>query len=496
MPSHHRRILPALTTLALAGAAFAGVPAGTDPLVPERLMFRVTDAARLAAFVAAAQQQFSNVAVVDQIPNRPIYMLRYTLAAGQDAGAAETFCAQQTQAGNALWAELNYEGQSAEGKTDSFWLSQFGIGPDLFADQYAFPLIGLPQAHQRSLGQRVLIAVLDTGVDGSHPAFGGTVRGDGVSFVATGATGAGDAGDGADDDGDGLVDEQVGHGTFVAGLIHAVAPQATILPIAVLNSDGVGDLFGIAKGMAHAIDAGADVINMSLGSTYSSVLLSDMVREADDAGAVVVGAMGNFARENPEEFPASMTGAVGVCATDDSDHLAGFSNWNPKAKLSAPGTTAMAGPGVDPARALVGPVPGGGWAAWKGTSFSTALVSGAAALVRAQHPTWPDAQVDRAHIAREILAALEDGSVDIDALNPGFHGLIGAGRLHAGATTLLAPPAPRLGDIDGDGTVGGADIGALLGDFGAACGAGCAGDLNRDGRVDGADIGLLLGNWG
>lgn len=485
-------ILASALLVAASRGALAGNAPG-DPLVPERMMVRVADAAALASLVAAAQATFDDVAVIDTVAGRPIHMLSYRLRSGQTDETAHAFCTSQVALGAAVWAELNYLGQSGEGRTDSFWLSQFDLDPGVFESQYAGGVIGLPATRGRSLGEGTLIAILDTGVDASHPAFGGRVQAGGATFVP--GAGTADAPNGLDDDGDGLVDEQVGHGTFVAGIAHLVAPEAWILPVTVLNSDGVGDLWTIGKGIAFAIDRGADVINLSLGSTYSSALLEDVVLEADTRGIVVTAAMGNMARDNPEEYPAGLTSAFAVCATDPLDGLAPFSNWGPKADLSAPGTTLVSAGSVVTSQAIIGPVPGGRWAAWQGTSFATAFASGLAALVRAQHPEWPDAATPPGLIDDAIVATIQDSSLPIDVLNPGYEKLIGSGRLSAAAATALAPPAPRFGDLDLDGRISGADLGILLGDFGPVGPFGSRSDLNRDGRVTGADLGLLLGRW-
>ena len=166
-----------------------------------------------------------------------------------------------------------------------------------------------------------------------------------------------------------------------------------------------------------------------------------------------------------------------------------------KADLSAPGTTLVSAGSIVTTQAVVGPVPGGRWAAWQGTSFATAFASGVAALVRAQHPEWPDAATPPDLVDEAIVAALQGSSVPIDALNPGYEKLIGRGRLDAAAATALAPPAPRFADLNLDGRVSGGDLGILLGDFGSSVPAGSRSDLNRDGRVTGADLGLLLGRW-
>lgn len=487
-----KSILATITAAAACASLSAGVP--TDPLVPDRMMVRAESAGQLSAFVTAAAATFDDVAVIDAIEGRPIHMLRYRLRAGQDYHAASGFCAAQVSLGVATWAELDYAGQTGEGRTDSFWISQFGLDPGVFAGQYGGAVIGLPAARSQSLGQGTLIAVLDTGIDASHPAFEGRVLPGGRSFIP--GAGFADGANGIDDDGDGFIDEQVGHGTFVAGIVHLVAPKAWILPVTVLDSDGVGTLWTIAKGMAYAIDRGADVINMSLGSTYSSALIEDLAGEAAARGRVVSAAMGNMAREDPEEFPAALDPVLAVCATDPDDIVATFSNFNPKADLTAPGSTDVNGAGfVTASRAIVGPVPGNRWAAWQGTSFATAFASGTAALVRSQHPEWPDAGTPEALVDDAVIDVLKGAALPIDAINPGYADLIGSGRLSAAAALASAPPAPREGDINADGAVNGFDLGLLLGQWGVSC-TSCRADVNRDGTVDGFDLGIVLGNWG
>ena len=149
----------------------------------------------------------------------------------------------------------------------------------------------------------------------------------------------------------------------------------------------------------------------------------------------------------------------------------------------------------DPAHSMVSTLPDGGFGIWRGTSFSCALVSGAAALVRAQHPEGPSTAVPVGSIAETIVGTLSDTAVPIDAQNPEFEGLLGNGRLDVLAATLAGPPQAPEGDLDGDGLIGAADLSMLLSAWGA-CGTSCPADLDRDGSVGPADLVLLLGAWG
>jgi subtilisin family serine protease len=395
--------------------------------------------------------------------------------------------------GRLTWAELNYAGQTGEGRTDSLWLSGLGVGFGKFQNQYAAPLLGLNAAHARSRGAGVVIAVLDTGIDGAHPALAGAVSPQGVSFVP-GSSQWSDAGDGRDSDGDGLVDEQVGHGTFVAGLIRLVAPDAMLLPVRVLDSDGIANNFQIARALAWSIDRGAHVVNMSLGEDYESITIADVVAEAHTKGVVVVGAAGNRATDDPKEYPASDPNAIGVTALDWNDTRAPFANFGNQLDLAAPGDSIIMGPGADLTRSIIGPVPGGGYGIWEGTSFATAFVSGTAALVRAQHPEWPSKAVPRGAIVDAIQTTLATTGVDTDGQNPGFAGQLGDARITASAAAAAGPIAPARGDINLDGFVGAPDLAALLNAWGPVTGAVRA-DLNASGAVDALDLAILLSLW-
>lgn len=113
-------------------------------------------------------------------------------------------------------------GQTGEGLPDSLWLSGLGISENAFESHYAVPLLGVTQAHERLRSAGVIVALVDTGIDAAHPALEGCVSKQGVSFVPQSSSFA-DISDGIDNDNDGFTNEQVGHSTFVAGLIHLLA---------------------------------------------------------------------------------------------------------------------------------------------------------------------------------------------------------------------------------------------------------------------------------
>lgn len=485
--------------LSVASSAWAGetVPPGFDPIIPGEIMVRVTDDAALASCLATLSATFPSVVTLDSIEGRNTHLIGYGLASGQTAGDMSLALAALETSGAIVWGELNYAGQASEGRTDTLWVSQVGVGSAAYEGQYSVDLLGLVAARQRAHGGGITIAVLDTGVAAGHPTLAGRVRIDGANF-ATAFPPDTDGGDGIDNDGDGLIDEMIGHGTFVAGLVNLVAPSARILPVTVLDSDGIGTSFSVAKGLYFASERGAHVINMSLGSTYRSQAVEEATDVATRAGALVVAAAGNLGQQEPREYPASDTKVLGVAATDPFDVKAPFSNFGPRVGLCGPGhslTMPKNPKAFNPTQSMVSTVPGGGFGIWRGTSFSCALVSGAAALVRAQHPEWPSSETPLELIAEAIIGTLGSTAVPIDPANPKFEGLLGDGRLDVLAATLAGPPQPPQGDLDGDGTIGASDLSMLLSAWGA-CGAICPADLDLDGSVGPADLVLLLGAWG
>jgi thermitase len=484
--------ISSLSTVLLAAAnVYAGIP--TDPIVPGQVIVRANTPKLLARAMGALSTQFADVAVMDQIEGRPIYLLSYGLTPTQTPTDVDGVITELITAGTIPWGELNYAGQTGEGKTDSLWLSGVAIGSNAFESQYAIPLLGVPLAHERSRGAGVVIAVIDTGIDASHPALGGSVSTQGVSFV-DGTSNTNDDGDGADTDGDGLVDEQVGHGTFVAGIIHLVAPDAMLVPVRVLDSEGIAGNFQIARALAWSIDRGVHIANMSLGEDYRSQALEDIVAEADAKGVAVFGAAGNANTDDPREFPACDGSAVGVAALDWDDVKAPFSNFGKRIGLSAPGHTLILEGIPDLSKSIIGPVPGGGFAVWSGTSFSTAFASASAALVRAQHPEWPTQRVGAGRIRLTLQTILGDTGAPLTASNPSYGGLLGRARVSAANAVAIGPIAPARGDINADGTVDAADLSFMLEVWGPTPG-GSRADLDASGDVGASDLSLLLYGW-
>ncbi|MBL8774389.1 MAG: S8 family serine peptidase [Acidimicrobiales bacterium] len=300
--------------------------------------------------------------------------------------------------------------------------------------QYALTTLRLPAAWTRTQGAGVLIAVVDTGVDPRHPDLADHLR-PGVDLV----------------DGDEDPDDPNGHGTHVAGLAAAVggngegitgaAPEAELLPVRALRTDGSGSARTIAEGVDWAVAHGARVVNLSLGgdglapALFTNGPLNRAVRNAAERGVVVVAAAGNGAETETAYRPG--VPVVVVNATDAGGDPASFSTFGDPSAVAAPGVDVLSTAPVAPTTRW----PNGtdGYEALDGTSMSAGLVSGVAALLLAQGLN--------AEEVREVLVTT--------ASNPEEDPRLGAGVVDAdaavteGAVRHPLAPAPPAEGLDG-----------------------------------------------
>ncbi|HEY7594511.1 MAG TPA: S8 family serine peptidase [Actinophytocola sp.] len=285
-------------------------------------------------------------------------------------------------------------------------------GPVRASLDHSVPQIGAPEAWAAGYtGKGATVAVLDTGIDASHPDLADAVAG-AKDFTGS-ETGT---------------DDYFGHGTHVASIItgsgaksggryKGVAPDAKLLNGKVLDDFGGGQESGIIAGMEWAANSGADVINMSLGSPFPSDGTDPMSqavnRLTQQTGALFVIAAGNSGGEETIGSPAAADAALTVGAVDDEDRLADFSSAGPrlgdgaiKPDLTAPGVDIVA------ARAAhaqpIGEPAEDGYMSLSGTSMATPHVAGAAAIVAGEHPDWTAAQLKSTLMA---TAKPTDGTV-------------------------------------------------------------------------------------
>jgi thermitase len=250
------------------------------------------------------------------------------------------------------WVEPNYQ----------VWALETYPDDPTFPDQWWLSRIKAPAAWDYATGSSsITIAVVDSGVDYSHPELDGKIIG-GWDFVN------GDA-DASDDN---------GHGTSVAGIaaaetnnaigIAGVSWGALILPVKVLDWAGLGSYEDLAAGIIYATDAGAAVINLSLGGSAPSELLKQAIDYATSAGVLVIAASGNSGTSGVL-YPAKYSSVIAVSATDSGNQVASFSNYGPEVDIAAPGQDIFS-TNTDQ-----------GYATRSGTSMAAPMVSGAAAIL-------------------------------------------------------------------------------------------------------------------
>jgi subtilisin family serine protease len=218
-----------------------------------------------------------------------------------------------------------------------------------------------------SRGQGVTIAVIDTGADLAHP--------DLVGHFALDSTGAVlgidyiDGGTPSDDHSDDPANDfAYGHGTFIAGLIAKIAPDARIMPIRALGADGIGQAFDVARAVEFALANGAHIVSMSFGSPEELEGLDEALHTARDR-MVLFAAAGNQGTDRERQYPAEESFVLSVTAVDTTGKKAEFANWGSVVDLAAPGVR------------VVSTYPDSRYATWSGTSFATPMAAATAALV-------------------------------------------------------------------------------------------------------------------
>lgn len=348
---------------------------------------------------------------------------------------------------------------------NKFYLAAIAASDSGIADQWYLDKIKAPDAWEKTQGDgNVVVAVIDTGVDLRHPDLQNNL------WINSGEI----PGNGIDDDNNGYVDDARGwnfvennnlpspnlqnkytkvaveHGTAVAGIIAAegsnafagagVAWRAKIMPLKAFDEQGNSDTGLVEAALQYAIDQKADIVNMSFVGLSDIPSLREKIKQAYDAGILLVAAAGN---ENGgavgedmdiiRSYPVCYGGAngenwvLGVAATDKDDAKAGFSNYGKDCTdISAPGVQIYSSLFHDGANPDFNRYFGG---VFKGTSVAAPQVAGATVLVKALHPNYKN---------KQLMEVLMQSADNIDGQNPRYLGKLGFGRLNA-ANAAAAP---------------------------------------------------------
>ncbi|MFB6204592.1 MAG: S8 family serine peptidase [Candidatus Nanohaloarchaea archaeon] len=286
-------------------------------------------------------------------------------------------------------------------------------------------------------GKGVTVAVIDTGVDYTHPALGGCTTSEFTGGSCEKVVGGYDFVNGDNDPMD-----NNGHGTHVAGIVAAngtlkgVAPGAKLLAYKVLNSEGVGYTSDIISGIEQAVMDGADIISLSLGGDGNpDDPLSDAVANAVANGTVAVVAAGNAGTYYSIASPGVEQTAITVGAVDKDGTIASYSSRGP---VTWDGTMILKPDVVAPGSRVCSTSLGSGdgcaagdYTKKSGTSMAAPVVSGAAALILQSHPSWTPQDVKSAL----VTTATELGYGEFTAGS----GLVNVSR--ADDTVILTEPA-------------------------------------------------------
>lgn len=310
-------------------------------------------------------------------------------------------------------------------------------GGGSFGGPWALRQIGANKAWNITRGGGAEIAVIDTGIDATHPDLQNRVIAQ-HDFV----------------DGDSFAEDTIGHGTHVAGIAAAsrdgqpglgVCPSCNLIAAKVTRDDGTAYDSTVASAITWSVDRGADVINISMVSGGRSKILQRAIEYAYKQDALVVSAAGN---ENTDArmYPTSYPNVLSVSGTDETDTRLPESNYGSWIDVAAPG------------QGILSTVPGNSYAYQDGTSMSCAFATGVAGLLVSQGLTAP-----------EIHNKIEATALDVGPR--GRDPYYGAGRLDAAAAVGAAEIKPRITAVDAKSPTAGKDLAFTVEGSGLQAGA-------------------------
>ncbi|MFA4982529.1 MAG: S8 family serine peptidase [Candidatus Omnitrophota bacterium] len=355
-------------------------------------------------------------------------------------------CEELKRDPNIEYAEPNYIARIQMVPNDPYYYSSGSWGQG-YDDLWGIKKIKCEEVWDAAQGEGVVVAVIDTGVDYTHPDLAGNIW-----------TNPGEIPDNSvDDDGNGYIDDvcgwdfayddsdpmdRYGHGSHCAGTIAAVgnndigvigvAPKAKIMALKGLDNGGSGSYGHLAECIVYAADNGASILSNSWGAPGTSRLLTDAFRYANDKGCVCIAAAGNSDSDIKWHVPANIDTVIAVAASDENDERCVFSNWGDKV-VAAPGgglndgtisiyniLSTISDYTVIGQQAKKELKISSGYMRFAGTSMACPHVAGIAALILGKNPLLSPEDV------REIIQSSTD-----DTGAPGHDVYLGYGRVNA-----------------------------------------------------------------
>jgi thermitase len=319
--------------------------------------------------------------------------------------------------GSAAWGSGTTSwgsGSTSWGSGSSSWGSGTVVPALPSENQTAWNQINLYEAHRlsRNFGGGIKVAVIDSGIDLNHSVFAGKLSASGEfwDYVGNDASPQDEAGG-----------SKYGHGTAVAGIILQVAPRAKILPLRVLRSDGSANTSDVVAAIGRAVNNGANIINLSLGTGGYDQSLMDICTWANGRGVRIVSAAGNNGQWNNMDSPAQFSWmnqtsnwTVGIGSVNANDLRSSFSSYGDGLYVYTPGEN------------IYSAYPGNKSASFTGTSFAAPIYAGALALGMSEMPVSQRVNIQKALWTSPSVNGMDFGAASYTGSNGNAYG----GRLN------------------------------------------------------------------
>ncbi|WP_409290657.1 S8 family serine peptidase [Peribacillus sp. SCS-37] len=342
--------------------------------------FKSFSASKDGAQKEAKKPQFSEDTIVIKYKNalsRAEHTRLGAVVIRQDAGQKYIVVKVKNKAAQEKALKYYLKNKNVVTAQPSVLFHKFGTTDPKASKQYHLSMLKAGEAQSLAGKRKVKVAVIDTGIDLKHPELKNKVISS-VNIIDPANPGQPDS-----------------HGTHVAGIIagekgngiggYGINPNADILSIDVFSRGSATNDYTIVQAIDKAVEQGARVINMSLGSYGASPILADSVKRAIAKGVTIVASAGNEAWDEPS-YPASYEGVISVSSLDSKKSLSWYSNFGPSVDIAAPGEEVYS--------SIYEPERKSSFRNMSGTSMAAPVVAGAASLLLAKNPSLTPAQVE------------------------------------------------------------------------------------------------------